>query len=322
MFYKYILFIPSLLLLFGCENKSATTEIEFSNSKTISKTSLVVLGVAQDAGYPQIGCTKSCCINTWNNFTPTLVTSLGIVDKTTQKTYLFEATPDIKFQIKELSSYLKSDKIVMPNGIFLTHAHMGHYTGLMQLGREAINSNNIPVYAMPRMYEYLNSSGPWNQLIDLKNINLKPINDGIEVTLSSTLKVTPFIVPHRGEYTETVGYRISGPNKTALFIPDIDKWNKWKTPIEEEIKKVDYAFIDATFYKNGEIGNRDMSEIPHPFVEESLKRFKNLTSKDKSKVHFIHFNHTNQLLQPNSEAQKQVKILGYNIAQQGQIFDL
>lgn len=322
MFYKYFAFVLSIFLLFGCKNKSKTKEIRFSDSKKISKTSLVVLGTAQDAGYPQIGCTKSCCVNVWDTNKSIYVTSLGIIEPKEKKTYLFEATPDIKYQIKELSSYLETPEIQLPNGIFLTHAHIGHYSGLMQLGREAINSKNVPVHAMPKMFEYLSLNGPWNQLVELKNINLKSINDKVKVRLSSDLNVTPFIVPHRGEYTETVGYKVTGPNKSALFIPDIDKWNRWETSIVDEIKKVDYAFIDATFYKNDEIANRDMSEIPHPFVEETLERLKGMTTKDKSKVYFIHFNHTNPLLQSNSIAQKQVKTLGYNIAKQGDIFDL
>jgi len=54
----------------------------------------------------------------------------------------------------------------------------------------------------------------------------------------------------------------------------------------DEIGKVDYALLDATFFANGEIPNRDMSEIPHPFVEASMKLFKNLSVKDKSTMIF------------------------------------
>ncbi|RZN81506.1 MAG: pyrroloquinoline quinone biosynthesis protein PqqB [Winogradskyella sp.] len=320
MFNK-ITFLLLFLVLTTCDKKINNSE-NSSRIKAVSKTSLVILGTAQDAGYPQIGCTKSCCINKWNGKKSTLVTSIGVIEPKEKKTYLFEATPDIKFQIKELSSYIDNNSIQLPNGIFLTHAHIGHYTGLMELGREAINAKNIQVFSMPRMFKYLSSNGPWNQLVELGNIDLKPISNNIEISISSNLKITPFIVPHREEYTETVGYKIKGPHKTALFIPDIDKWEKWKISIEDEIKKVDYAFLDATFYKNGEVGNRDMSEIPHPFVEESFKRLKNMTSNDKSKVYFIHFNHTNPLLQKNSKAQNEVINLGFNFAKEGLIFEL
>ena len=102
---------------------------------------------------------------------------------------------------------------------------------------------------------------------------------------------------------QTVGYTIIGPNE-QLFIPDIDKWERWETSIEELIKKVDYAFLDATFYDGSELPSRDMNAIPHPFVVESMDRFSVLSPEDKKKVYFIHFNHTNPLVNENSTAVK------------------
>ena len=180
----------------------------------------------------------------------------------------------------------------LPDGIFLTHAHIGHYTGLMYLGKEATNAKKVPVYAMPKMGGFLEQNGPWNQLVTNNNITLKKLENNKAIVLSENLKVIPFTVPHRDEYSETVGYTIIGPNKTALFIPDIDKWEKWETNIIAAISKVDYAFIDATFYDAEEINNRDISQIPHPFVIESMALFDNLSETQKKKIHFIHFNHT------------------------------
>jgi pyrroloquinoline quinone biosynthesis protein B len=136
------------------------------------------------------------------------------------------------------------------------------------------------------------------------------------------LSVTPILVPHRDEYSETVGFKIFGPHKTVLFIPDIDKWQKWNLDILEQIKSVDYALLDATFYANGEIPNRDMSEIPHPFVEESMKIFSNLSKVDKKKIYFIHLNHSNPLLQAGSDAQKNVLKKGFNFAKEGMVLEL
>lgn len=76
---------------------------------------------------------------------------------------------------------------------------------------------------------------------------MKPLKNDSTISLNKSLKITPFLVPHRDEYSETVGYKIEGDNKTALFIPDIDKWNKWNRDIIEEVKKVNYAFVDASF---------------------------------------------------------------------------
>ena len=261
---------------------------------------LVVLGNVQDAGSPHIGCIKSCCEHLHESPDQSRkVVSLGVVDHLSKTKYLFDATPDMTAQLEHLNT-IDTGLAFMPNGIFLTHAHVGHYTGLMYLGKEAINANCVPVYTMPRMNDFLKRNGPWNQLVLLDNIELLPLQNRTRVELTDSLTVTPFLVPHRDEYSETVGYIIEGPSKSALFIPDIDKWSKWETSIIEAIKGVDYAFIDATFYDGEEIKSRDISQIPHPFVIESMETLNSLSDEEKAKVHFIHMNHTNPLLEPTS----------------------
>jgi len=204
------------------------------------------------------------------------------------------------------------------NGIFLTHAHIGHYAGLIHLGREVMGTRDIEVGAMPRMVEFLRNNGPWDQLVRLGNIDLVPLEDGKTLALNERLSITPLLVPHRDEYTETVGYRISGPNRSVLYIPDIDKWERWKVKIESMIAGVDVALLDGTFHSGGELPGRNMAEVPHPFIVESMRRFELLSTTEKAKVHFIHLNHTNPALQPESEARRDVERAGYHIAEQGQ----
>jgi pyrroloquinoline quinone biosynthesis protein B len=287
---------------------------EISN-QSINNISLIILGTLQDAGSPHIACEKDCCANVFENSNITRkVVSLGVIDQIAEKTYLFEATPDITSQLRSLRLNAEFKTTDIPDGIFLTHAHVGHYTGLMYLGKEATNAKQVSVYAMPRMKSFLEKNGPWSQLVTNSNISLKPLTNGEELQLTEQLKVVPFTVPHRDEFSETVGYKIIGPNKRALFIPDIDKWDRWKTSVIDEIAKVDYAFLDATFYDAEEINNRDMSEIPHPFVLESMSLFRNLPSAEKRKIHFIHFNHTNPLLREKSDAHSKVLENGFNVA--------
>ncbi|MCK0130117.1 MBL fold metallo-hydrolase [Flavobacteriaceae bacterium F08102] len=313
---KSILFLNIFLLgMFACKKEGVAPENKAALRDLPTTPYVVVLGVAQDAGYPQINCQKACCKRVYEH--PALgrfVSSIAIVDPKHNQSWIFDASPDFKEQIRLLSSHLK--KKSLPDGIFLTHGHIGHYTGLMELGREAMNASNMPVYAMPRMQSYLTTNGPWSQLVALKNIELRALQTTKEIQLNESIKVQPFLVPHRDEFTETVGYIITVNRRKILFIPDIDKWEKWKTPIEELIPKVDLAFLDATFYKNGEI-DRDMSLVPHPFVTESMKMFSHLSSRNKAKIHLIHFNHTNPLLIENSKAQQEVKAKGFNIAVQG-----
>ena len=272
------------------------------------------LGNVQDAGYPHIGCEKFCCNENFNSATVNFVTSLGITDLVDNKSFLLEATPDISMQLKFLKNKNNSSTII--DGVFITHAHIGHYTGLMYFGREALGAYKVPVYVMPKMKIFLESNSPWNQLIDLNNIHLTEIFNNKKISISNNLKIVPFTVPHRDEFSETVGYKIMGPNKSALFIPDINKWNLWNKDIINEVKDVDYAFLDATFFKDGEV-DRSMDEIPHPFMEETLNLFKNEPKDVKNKIYFIHFNHTNISLQENNPAIDSISKLGYNFARFG-----
>jgi pyrroloquinoline quinone biosynthesis protein B len=284
--------------------------------KTPTTPYVMVLGVAQDAGYPQMNCKKECCKQAWENSDLKRTTScLAIVDPISKEQWIIDATPNIKEQLQLLKQKTGTEKL---DGILLTHAHMGHYTGLMHFGREVMGADNLPVFAMPKMKTFLQENGPWSQLVKLENINIKALKSDSTFSLNERIKIKPFLVPHRDEFSETVGYEITINNKSLIFIPDIDKWEKWETNIIELIKKVDYAFLDATFYKNGEL-KRDMSEIPHPFAEESMALFSTLSDTDKGKVHFIHFNHTNPLLIEGSTAQKEVTEKGFKLAEEGQI---
>ena len=279
---------------------------------------VMVLGIAQDAGYPQMNCKKACCKQAWRNPDLKRTTScLAIVDPISKEQWIIDATPNIKEQLQLLKQKTGTEKL---DGILLTHAHMGHYTGLMHFGREVMGTDNLPVFAMPKMKNFLEENGPWSQLVKLENINIKALKSDSTFSLNERIKIKPFLVPHRDEFSETVGYEILINNKSLIFIPDIDKWEKWETDISELIKKVDYTFLDATFYKNGEL-KRDMSEIPHPFAEESMALFSTLSDSDKQKVHFIHFNHTNPLIIDGSTAQEEVLKRGFNIAKEGQILN-
>ena len=270
-----------------------------------------VLGIVQDAGYPHIGCEKDCCsvVSPGEYF----VSCLGLVDKTNNKRYLFDATPDIHNQLNLVEKFPNGNIV---DGIFLTHAHIGHYTGLMYLGREGLGGDNIKVYALKRMVKFLTKNGPWDQLVKLNNISLQTISNNKFVKLSENILVIPIKVPHRDEYSETVGYKIIGKSKKLLFIPDIDKWDEWEKSIVDEVKLVDYAFIDGTFYNGSEL-NRDMSEIPHPSIEETLELFSNQPLAEKNKIYFIHINHTNPILTNKNGVRDLILNAGFNIAEKG-----
>ena len=284
-----------------------------------SSSTLVILGIAQDGGSPQIGCDKSCCKILWEKKIFESVTSVGLIDNVENRFFLIDTSPDITKQYQMLKSLSLNGSL---GGIALTHAHIGHYSGLLFFGKESLGARKINVYSMPKMSFFLKNNGPWSQLIQDKNIIINQLKNNTIQTLSKYISIKPIIVPHRDEFSETVGYLIKGDLKSALFLPDIDKWEKWDKKIEDFIKNVDYAFIDGTFYNGKEIPHRNMNEIPHPFVIETLERLKNLKKKHKKKVYFIHLNHTNPLLKPNNEITKEIIKRGYNIARTGMKFDL
>jgi pyrroloquinoline quinone biosynthesis protein B len=309
-------FIASLFGITACSpvpetpSSAASCEVEF-----------IVLGVGQDAGIPQIGNSDDPA---WRNpAAARFASSAALVDHTTGKRYLFEATPDIRAQLKMLDDMAPSD--VGPlglSGIFLTHAHIGHYAGLMFVGHESASTRDLPVYAMPRMVNYLSSNGPWDQLVRYQNISLQGMVADQPVRLGEALTVTPMKVPHRDEYSETVGFRIETAESALLFLPDIDSWARWETEYDTSIETVardtDYLFVDATFFDNNELPGRDMSKIPHPRVTETMERFTEAPDDIKSRIHFIHFNHTNPLRDSTSAQSRLVRQNGFNIAAEGQ----
>lgn len=291
----------------------------------------MVLGVAQDAGYPQTACRRACCdAARRDGALARHVASLAIVDPASGQRWLVDCTPDVGEQLALLDALappgsrdareLASQPCV--DGVLLTHAHIGHYTGLMDFGREVTGAQGAAVYAMPRMTAFLKENGPWGQLVELGNIELRAMAADRAVILNGRVRVTPLLVPHRDEYSETVGFRIEGPGRSVLYIPDIDKWEKWDRRIEDEIARVDVAYLDGTFFDGEELGGRDMSEIPHPFVRESLTRFAALPASERGKIRFIHLNHTNALLRAGSDARKAVAAAGLGVAQQGEVVGL
>lgn len=280
---------------------------------------VVVLGTAQDAGVPQMGCDTPFCRRAWAD--PGLaetVSSIALVDPRTGGRWIFDATPDLPEQFQ----YLKGVTGAPGNrldGIFLTHAHIGHYTGLMYLGRESMNASAVRTYAMPRMKLMLEQNAPWSQLVSLRNIALTAIFDKTPVKLADDITVEPFLVPHRDEFSETVGFRITARGRKLVFIPDIDKWEKWPVSLAELVRDSDHLLIDGTFFADGEIA-RPMSEVPHPFVSETVEMLSKLPLKQRRKVHFIHFNHSNPLVQGDAKKIADLKRKGFNITFEGQKF--
>ena len=276
-----------------------------------------VLGTSQDGGYPQVGCSEKCCNIAWKNQSIIRFPScLALVNPSTKKYWLFDITPEVKVQVKMLESYGCSLA-----GVFITHAHIGHYMGIINFGLEVMNLNSIPVYVMPRMKSFLESNSIMNQLITNANIKLIKLLDQDYRSIDGTM-IKPFNVPHRNELSETVGFEIKGNKKTVIYLPDIDSWDGWMDNLLNLIDLSDVLFLDGTLFSKDELKTRDISKTPHPAITDTMDRLSNLDLDLKRKIRFIHFNHTNDVLRDGSDAAKNVIDNGFLLSKEMQSFEI
>ena len=260
----------------------------------------VVLGIAQDGGVPHIGCTCIRCEKAANG-RRIHVACIALTDGT--RVFFLDATPDFPTQLRMMG-------VTRPDGIFLTHAHMGHVTGLLYLGREALATRGVAIHGTDSMHAYLRANAPWRDLEVQGRVELLP-NERVDL---GGLSVRSFQVPHRAEHTDTVGYIVEGPRASLLFLPDIDSWDAWDTDVRDAVSAVDFAFLDATFYSDDELPGRAPQEVPHPRVTDTMDRLAGL----EDRVRLIHLNHTNRLLTDDSPARDR----GFRLAEEGERYAL
>ena len=274
----------------------------------------VVLGVAQDGGVPHAGCRQPLCVEARTDPSKRrLVASLGLVDPAAGRRFLVDATPDFAEQIESLGG--------RPDGILLTHAHIGHYLGLAQLGREVLDARNVPVYCTPSMAKFLRENKPWSRLVALENIAIREVAPGSEIVLTDSLRATPIRVPHRDEDSDTVAWLIRGPARAILWLPDIDKWEKWDRSLPALLEDPALvAFVDGTFQSADEIPGRSIAEIPHPLASETAALLAGMPQA-RGRVYLVHLNHTNRLLW-DENAKAALAERGVGVAKEGQRISL
>ena len=268
-----------------------------------------VLGIAQDGGVPHAGCKQPLCVEARRDPSRRVrVASLGLIDTASGKRFLVDATPDFAEQMELLGGF--------PDGILLTHAHVGHYLGLAQLGREILGARKVPVYCTPSMARFLRENKPWSRLVALENIAIREVVPGEEVVLTENLRATPIKVPHRDEDSDTVAWRIRGPSRSILWLPDIDKWQKWDLSLASLLEDPTLvAFVDGTFFSADEIPGRSIADIPHPLAAETAALFPK--GAPRGRLFLVHLNHTNRLLwDPGARAT--LAASGVGTAEQGQ----
>ena len=287
---------------------------------------VLALGTAQDGGLPQLGCRRDCCEAARKNpRLKRLVSSLLLVDPRSKKRWLFDASPDLAAQVERARGHAEpkgEGRVSLFDGIFLTHAHLGHYTGLLHLGREAYGTQETPVFATSKMLAFLTSEGPWSLLFSAGHLSASELVPETPVRLAEDLTVTAWTVPHRDEFSDTVCFVIQGPDRKVLFLPDIDKWSRWQRELETVLGEVDLALIDGTFYGPAELPGRDMAEVPHPFIVETLEAMDAMAPDLAQRVLFTHLNHSNPAARTGTPARKAIEARGAAVLAEGQVIEL
>ena len=283
---------------------------------------LRVLGTAQDGGFPHAACDCSRCrLARSGEGHERLVASLAVVVPAREPTapprvYLIDATPDLRRQLDRLRDVRRppDDRVdrAPVDGVFLTHAHIGHYLGLAFLGFEAVHTRDLPVHASASMISFLRSNAPWDQLVALGNISPVELRPDEAIDLSDGVAIRAFPVPHRDEYTDTVGYRITGPERTVMYVPDTDPWRSWSPSLIEALEGVDVALLDGAFWSADELPGRDVEDIRHPLVIDSMRLLRDRV-KAGLDVRFTHLNHSNPLLDRDSEELRELEAAGFSV---------
>jgi pyrroloquinoline quinone biosynthesis protein B len=275
----------------------------------------VVLGAAQDGGLPQMGCVCAHCREARRDLAMAEdPSSIALVDDRTRQFWLLDLSPALARQYDWLQGELGSGYRFA--GAVLTHAHMGHYAGLLSLGREAMNTRAIPVWGSRRMIDFLAANAPFSQLISLGNIEPVVLAPGMPHPLGAGMHIELLPVPHREEFSDTMAVVVQGPRRRLLYCPDTDGWADWHPPIREVVATVDVAYLDATFFDRQELPGRDRREIPHPTVEETLAALGPYEAGLLARVRLIHLNHSNRLWSP--AVRVAVEASGARVARRGQ----
>ena len=292
-------------------------QIDDTDNHPTYMTELVLLGIAQDGGRPQAGCSKSCCIGLAPN-EHSFPTSLGIIGQ--NKLHIIDVTRNLGNQLQYLDNRV-------PDEVWLTHAHVGHVDGLGLFGRETMNVKGAKLHVSNLMLELINQTPHWQIMLEQGVFSIDEINNG-ESRQQTGFSITPILVPHRGELSDTHAFIIRGDNKSLLYLPDHDSWDETLSlygmnTIREWLASlnVDIALLDGTFWSADELSSRNQENVPHPPIKQTLELL-GYKQQGDPEIIFFHLNHTNPVYDRWSEEHSQVVEMGWRVANQGMRFTL
>ncbi|MDP6187883.1 MAG: MBL fold metallo-hydrolase [Candidatus Poseidoniaceae archaeon] len=279
---------------------------------------VTLLGVAQDGGRPQAGCTRPCCVGLRPEDTSYPV-ALGISDG--DSNHLIEAT---RFLGQQLTVWGQTNI----ENVLLTHAHFGHVDGLGLFGKETMNARNVGLHLSSEMEHLVDRTPQWSLMVDQGVFQPTTFHDRDNLQFSPNLTIQPVHVPHRDELSDMHAFVIRGPNRSLLFLPDHDTWaetlerhNQPSIRSWLETLEVDIALIDGTFWSADELAGRNQDKVPHPPISQTIDML-GFKRQGDPEIIFIHLNHTNPVYDEWSEEHTQVVEMGWKIGKQGMRFSL
>jgi pyrroloquinoline quinone biosynthesis protein B len=274
----------------------------------MKQTIVRVIGSAQDGGVPQLGCSCERCNYARASIEYTRYpASLAIVSPG-GKLLLIDATPSLPQQLDLLQDLLPSRRSMLPDAVLLTHAHVGHYAGLIFFGREVASVKKLPVYCTERMKCFLELNKPYSYLIERGEIAITAVKCGEALSPDGKLHITPIEVPHRNEDTETVAFMIKS-ERSLFYAPDFDRYSE---AIDRCVRDSDISMLDGCFWSREELHGRVYEEIPHPTIVESRERLRGY----EDRVIFTHINHTNPVLNLDCHHRAELERQGFRIARE------
>jgi len=260
---------------------------------------VTVLGSGQDGGLPQAAAVSDLDAEARTGGIPER-TGPSLLVEDHGKTLLCDVSPDFRLQWW--------NRTAPPDAIALTHAHIGHYAGLVHFGTEAMAAESVPVHASQRMFDFLKTNAPWSALVADGRI----VPAGRAGWAGHGIDLIP--IPHREDFSDTVAVSVGG---RVLWLPDIDDWDRWPDATAV-VGSHEVAFLDATFWSADEIPGRSIEGIAHPLVPDTLERFSDLSTK----IVLTHLNHTNPVSDPASPESAIVGDAGFAVAVDGMSFEL
>ena len=293
---------------------------------------VTVLGSGSNGGVPQWDC---CCKNcTQARTIPGQSRTRSSVSVSVGGTQLvlFDATPDIKFQLEMNRLTPKPDEA--KNGrqcrieaVFLTHGHGDHIIGVSEFSTG--KGFAIPVYAPPDLIEFMfgsrDRSNFFGNIGRLAMDYVDPIGLKEEKIVEPLpgLKISGFKIEHTDRLDDgshfpssTYGYEIQTDEARFVYTPDIGSLSD---EVLTRIEGADLFMLDASFWWNDELSRisglaKTSYDLGHVPVEESVEI---LRGKGIGRVIYTHLNHTNPLMDPEHPATSILEKRGFETAFDG-----